>query len=155
MLQDEKKRALAAAIINEEAKAATALLKKRKREIEDAEGVLQAKHAIKRYSLEALGKGRKSGGGVVAKKRRWEVLDRLARLGQGLSPAQRNDFTWLKDAWDARMLQEHGGIWPETFMGWTQRLLGENENGKANAFSVFDHNETRRCFDGALALRVP
>ena len=66
-----------------------------------------------------------------------------------------NVFGWFKDAWDARMLQEHWDIWPETFMGWTQRLLGENENGKANACSVFDHNETRRCFDGALALRVP
>ena len=52
MLQDEKKRALAAAIINEEAKAATALLKKRKRECEDAEAVLQTKHTIKQSSLE-------------------------------------------------------------------------------------------------------
>ena len=52
MLQDEKKRALAAAIIHEEAKAATALLKKRKREREDAEAVLQTKHAIKQSSLE-------------------------------------------------------------------------------------------------------
>ena len=91
----------------------------------------------------------------TAKKRRWEVLDRLARLGQGLPPAQMTGFGGFKDAWDARMLQEHGDIWPETFMEWTQRFLGENENGKATAFSVFEHNETRRCFDGALALRVP
>ena len=117
--------------------------------------MLQAKHAIKHFSLEDLGKGRSRGGGVLAKRRRWEVLDRLSRLGQGLSPAQRNDFIWFKDAWDARMLQEHGDIWPETFMGWTQRLLGENGTGKANAFFVFDHNETRRCFVGVLALRVP
>ena len=52
MLQDEKKRALAAAIINEEAKAATALLKDRKRGREDTEAVLQTKHAIKQSSLE-------------------------------------------------------------------------------------------------------
>ena len=45
-----------------------------------------------------------------------------------------NVFGWFKVAWAARMLQGHGDIWPETFMGWTQRLLGENENGKANAF---------------------
>ena len=51
-MQAEKKRALAAAIINEEAKAATALLKKRKRGSEDAEAVLQTKHAIKQSSLE-------------------------------------------------------------------------------------------------------
>ena len=118
--------------------------------------MLEAKHSIKQYSLEDLGKGgRTRGGGVAAKKRRWEVLDRLARLGQGLSPAQRNDFSWFKDAWDARMLQEHGDSWPETFMGWMQRLLGENEKGVANAFSVFVHSETRRCFDGVTALRVP
>jgi hypothetical protein len=113
--------------------------KKRKRGIEDAELVLETKHAI----------------GAVAKKNRLEVLDRLARLGQGLSPAQRNDFKWFKEAWDARMLQEHGDNWPELFMGWMQRLLGENEDGVANAFSVFVHNETRRCFDGVSALRVP
>ena len=95
------------------------------------------------------------GGGVAAKKRRWEVLDRLARLGQGLSPAQRNDFGWFKETWDSRMLQEYGDSWPEVFMGWMQQLLGENENGVANAFSLFVHNETRRCFDGVSALRVP
>ena len=54
MLQDEKKRALSAAIINEEAKAATALLKDRKRGREDAEAVLQTKHAIKQSSLEDI-----------------------------------------------------------------------------------------------------
>ena len=154
MLQEDKKRALTVATFNEEAKAATALLKKRKREIEDAEAVLQAKHAIKNFSFEDLGKGRRSGGGVLAKKKRWEVLDRVSRLGQGLSPAQKNDFTWFKDAWDARMLQEYGDEWPETFTGWMQRLLEDNEKGVASAFSVFVHTETRRCFDGVPALRV-
>ena len=60
-----------------------------------------------------------------------------------------------KEAWDACMLQEHGGNWPELFMRWMHRLLGENEDGVANAFSVFVQNETRRCFDGVSALRVP
>ena len=106
MLQDEKKRALAAAIINEEAKAATALLKKRKRDIEEAEAVLQAKYAINQFSLEALGKGAKMKREMeAAEKRRCEVLDRLAHLGQGLPPAQRNDFSWFKESWDARMLE--------------------------------------------------
>ena len=36
------------------------------------------------------------GGGVAAKKRRWEVLDRLARLGQGLSPAQSLGHNYIK-----------------------------------------------------------
>ena len=154
-MQEEKKRAQTAAKLNEEAKAVKSRLKKRKRDIENAEELLEAKHSANQFSFEDLGKGRSRGGGVATKKRRWEVLDRLARLGQGLSPAQRNDFKWFKEAWDARMLQEHGDNWPELFMGWMQRLLGEKEAGHGNAFSVFVHNETRRCFDGVLGLRVP
>ena len=100
--------------------------------------MLQAKYAIKQFSLVALGKGAKTKRCVeAAEKRRWEVLDRLTHLGQGLSPAPRNDFGWCKGAWDARMLEEHRDIWPDTFMGWMQRLLGGNENWKANACSVF------------------
>ena len=144
---------LTAAQLKEEAKRHTALLKKRKLELKSAENVLETTGTVKHYSLGELGKG--GGGKVAAKKRRWEILDRLARLGQGLSPAQRNDFGWFKETWDSRMLQEYGDSWPEVFMGWMQQLLGENENGVANAFSLFVHNETRRCFDGVSALRVP
>ena len=71
--------------------------------------MLETKHAIKQFSFEDWDKGRSRGGGVVAKKRRWEVLDRLARLGQGLSPGQRNGSSWFKDAWDASMLEEYEG----------------------------------------------
>ena len=117
--------------------------------------MLEAKHAINTFSLDELGKGSSRGGAAAARKRRLEVLDRLARLGLGLSPAQKNDFSWFKEAWDARMLEEHGDSWPETFMGWMQGLWGKNEAGVGNAFSVFDHDETRRCFDGVLGLRVP
>ena len=155
MLQAENKKRQTAATLNEEAKVVTALLMKRKREIEESEAVLQAKYAINQSSLGAFGKGAKTKRCVeAAKKRQWEVLDRLAHLGQGLPPAQRNDFGLFKDAWDARMHEAHEESWPDMFMGWMQRVLGENENGKANAFSVFVHNETRRCFDGVLALRV-
>ena len=113
--------------------------KKRKRGIEDAELVLETKHAI----------------GAVAKKNRLEVLDRLARLGQGLSPAQRNDFKWFKEAWDARMLQGHGDNWPELFMGWTQRLLGENEAGHGNAFSVFRSSRNAYMFRWGASVARP
>ena len=155
MLQEDMKRALAAARLKEEAKAAQGRLKKRKLDIENAEAVLETKHAIKQFSVGDLGKGRSRGGGVAAKKRRWEVLDRLARLGQGLSPGQRNDFSRFKDAWEARMLEEYGDSWPETFMGWMTRLLGENEAGVGDALPVFVHSETLRCFDGVPGLRVP
>ena len=117
--------------------AANARLKKRKQELAQIEDVLQAKHAIKTFSLEDLGKGRRRGGPAFARKRRWEVLDRLARLGQGLSAAQRNDFSWRKDEWDAKMLEQYGEKWPEVFAGWVQQLLEKNEAGAGNAFSLF------------------
>ena len=70
--------------------------------------MLETKHAIKQFSPEDVGKGRGRGGGAAAKMRRWGVLDRLARLGQGLSPGQRKDVNWFKDAREARMLEKHG-----------------------------------------------
>ena len=162
LLEEDEKRTLTAAKIKEQVKAANDLLKKRKLEIMHAESVLEAKYAIKTYSLEDLGQGRSRGIGAAARKRRADarkcrlaVLDRLARLGQGLSPAQRNDFSWWKEEWDAKMLEEHGEDWPAVFAGWVQRVLDDNEAGMVNAFSHFVHAETRRCFDGVPGLRVP
>ena len=136
-MAEDKKRALTAAKINEQVKAANECLKKRKQELAQIEDVLEAKHAIKTFSLEDLGKGRSRGGPAAARKRRCEVLDRLARLGQGLSAAQRNDFSWWKDAWDAKMLQQHGENWPEVFSGWVQQLLDQNEVGAEKCIFAF------------------
>ena len=154
-LEEEKKRLLTAAEINKQVKDANDQLRKRKQDLMLAESTLETKWAIKTFSLEDLGHGLRRGGGVAAQKRRFEVLDRLGRLGQGLSPPQRNDFRWWKEAWDAKMLEHHGDKWPEVFAGWVQRILDDHETGMGNAFSLFVHAETRRCFDTAPALRVP
>ena len=132
-------------------------MRKRKAEVVAAERVLETKYAVKQYSLQELGKGKGRGGGASGRKKRFEVLDRISRsCGQGLSPAQQNDYAWWKDAWDAKMLGEHQDGWPEVFAGWMQQVIAECENGMPNAFSVFMNSETRRCFDdGTTALRVP
>jgi hypothetical protein len=83
------------------------------------------------------------------------VLDRLVRLGQGISAAQRNDFAWFKDAWDSKMFEEHAGAWPALFATWAQQVLQQHEAGNRSAFSVFLHNETQRCFGNELALVLP
>ena len=153
MMQEDNQRLLTTAKLNAESKRHTSLLNTRKLEIKNAEAVLETNHAGNQLSLHELGKG--GGGKVVAKKRRLEMLDRLARLVQGLSPAQRNDFSWFKGAWDARTLEEQGDILPKTFMGWMQRLLGGNEAGVGHAFSVFVQHETRRCFDGGASDTSP
>ncbi len=130
-------------------------LKQRKQQILDAENLLESKHVMKSFSLEELGKDRSRGGGAAGKKRRFEVLDRLARIDQGLSASQKNDFAWFKDAWDAQMLDAPGEQWAEVFAGWVQKVLADSEGCVRHEFSLFVHSESRKCFDGAVALRVP
>ena len=154
-LEEEKKRTLTAVQINKQIQEARDVLKKRRLEVLNLETTLETKSAIKTFSLEDLGYGCSRGAGAVHKKRRCEVLDRLARLGQGLSAAQKNDFSWWKAAWDAQMLEHHGAEWPKMFAGWVQKIMNDHEAGVANAFSLFVNTETRRCFDGAPALRIP
>ena len=143
--------------VRQQLKDADALLAKRKKELLDVETVLEAKHAIKTYSVSDLGEGCSRGqrGSGPAQKRRFEVLDRLARIGAGLSAEQRNDFAWWKNAWDDKMLAEHGQHWATVFAGWVQCVLKDHEGGAGNAFSIFVNSETRRCFDSEVALRVP
>ena len=146
---------LKAAAVAAELKEAEALLRKRKQAVQDAECILEAKHVVHSYSLEDLGHGRKGCGKGDGRKRRAQVLDRLAHLGLGLSAAQKNDFVWWKSAWDHKMLAEHEADWPRFFAEWARKIVNDLGDGQGNAFSVFMYNETRRCFDGDVALRLP
>ena len=149
-----KERTASAAKLKKQVQEATATLAKRKREVRDAEALLEMRHATKTFALQALGQGRSGGGGKKGKDKRWEVLERMAKLGGGLSAPQKNDFAWWKSAWDEAMLQVHRDSWVEVFAGWMQQVLDEHERGVGNAFSLFVHSETRRCFPGP-ALSVP
>ena len=131
------------------------LLKTKKRALLDVEQALQAKRAVKAFSPWELGDGRPRGGGAAGAKARHQALDRLARLGQGMSPAQRNDFGWFKEAWDGKMLEEHADGWPAVFASWAAGVVEAHAQGKRNAFSAFVHNETARCFGNDVALVVP
>ena len=99
------------------------------------------------------GAGSWNAGGHKGKLARWEVLDRLARLGSGLSDGQKNDWLWFKSSWDAAMLAEYGGLeWPSIFAGMMQFVL---EDERTNAFSDFVYKETLRVFHDHAALSVP
>jgi len=132
--------------------AAVAELKKTRRMIKDMEGVRASTHAIKTFTLEALGEGSANAGGAKSKKNRFEVLDRLARINAGLSAGQRNDWQWFKGAWDQRMVTEHGADWAATFSGWVQAVLDDT---RSNALSLFVYHETCRVFHDISALHVP
>ena len=113
------------------------------------------KHAIKNFTLSSLGHERHNCGVASGRTQRLELLDRLASLGNGLSPAQRNDWPWFKAAWDAAMLEEHGDHWPGIFSSWVQQTLDEIEAGQGNAVSVLVNRETARCFSDEPAVSVP
>ena len=116
------------------------------------EGIRASRHAIKTFTLEALGADSPNAGGPKARKNRFEVLDRLARIKSGLSADQKNDWPWFKDTWDEAMVREHGPKWASVFAGWMQSVL---EDERSNAFSTFVYNETCRVFQGTAALHVP
>ena len=132
--------------------AALAELKKTKKSIKEMENVQASKYALKTYTVDALGAGSQNAGGVKARNKRFEVLDRLAHLKVGLSAGQRNDWQWFKESWDEKMVAEYKGEWPNVFSGWMQALLNDT---RSNAFSIFVHDETARVLSGSMALCVP
>ena len=111
------------------------------------------KNAIATYTPERLGAGVPNFKTKQFRERRHEVLNKLSRLGQGLSQAQQTDFAWFKEAWDDAMLEEYGGEWGNLFAMQAQHILNEIADGKTNAFSVMMHTETRRILN-LPALRL-
>ena len=89
------------------------------------EGIRACKHAMKSFTPQELGEGNQNAGGAKARSRRFEVLDRLAPLRAGLSPAQKNDWQLFKESWDRAMITEHATNWASLFAGLMQEVLGE------------------------------
>ena len=132
----------------------TAKLKKTNQDVIDFESLAECTHALKAFTPQFLGDGQKAAGGPKCRDRRHEVLERLARLGS-LTPQQKNDFTWLKEAWDAKCAAESPLTWGGTFASLCQKILNDMRNpSEKTAFSVFVSNETHRHFahEGALTL---
>ena len=148
--ETKKKREAAKAIADRDA--AVAELKRVKNTISETEALKACKHAVKTYTVQALGDGTGNGGGYKGRILRWEVLDRLARLGAGLSDGQKNDWTWFKSSWDEAMLAENPYTWPMVFAGYVQGVL---DDVRTNAFSEFVFKETSRVFSSHAALSVP
>jgi len=134
---------------------AIADLKRTKKAIQDMEGIRASKHEVKRFLLADLGEGDAKAGGAASKKKRLEVLDRLSRLGSGLSPGQVNDWQWFKHEWDKQMATIYQKEWASTFSAWMQDVMNVLDDGTSTAFSEFVYNETRRIFTGTVALHVP
>ena len=154
-VRDANKREKELTMLRKETKQANELLRKRKQELLSIESILETRHAMKRYSPESLGQGKPRSGGVAARRLRYEVLDKMCKLGSGLTPAQKNDWAWFREAWDALMCDEHAQEWGGTFSQWMQSVLDDLSDGVANAFSMFMYDETKRHFSKTPMLVVP
>ena len=134
--------------------AAKSDLRKKKDALAEADKLAASKYTLKTFSPEQLGQGSNSGAGLAGRKRRAEVLDRMARLGSGLSAAQQNDWEWFKTHWDQRMLEDHGSDWGGIFPSWMQGVIDDHET-VGNALSLFIKAETQRNFSETPVLQVP
>ena len=154
--QEAHQNGLTAKRLKQEIVAAKNVLHHQKNAVREFESVLETKHAMKTFTPVLLGDGQKNAGGAKGRNARSDVLDRLSRLGVGLSPGQKNDWAWFKTAWDTRMLTDHGEEWPRTFSAWVQQVLEDmTHEAGSNAFSTFVHRETLRCFSEQPALCIP
>ena len=86
---------VSAASLQKAVAAAKERLKQKKAQILEAENLLEMKHAFKTFSPEMLGNGHAKGAGAAGRKRRHEVLDRMAHTGAGLSAGQKNDLGFV------------------------------------------------------------
>jgi hypothetical protein len=145
--QRTKKRLLAEA--REEEKKVSAARQK----MRDLEDTVVLKTEMSTYTPEMLGYNAPHPTAKVFRDKRHSVLNKLSKLGQGLSPAQRTDFAWWKEAWDAMMLEANGAEWGQVFAMHVQHVLDEITVGRTNAFSVLVHTETIRLLQSP-ALRL-
>ena len=137
-----------------ELKDAKAKLQLARKEQRSMEAVVTAMVAVKVFSLEMLGKGKKKGGNQQHQKARLEVLERLRRCAE-LSPAQTTSWELFKKTWDTEMAEAHEEDWAELFAQLVQNVLNDLPEGRSNALSEFVHNETRRVLSDTPALLAP
>ena len=103
-----------------------------------------------------LGQDKKLGGGKAEQKARFEVLDRMAMFGSGLSPQQLIDWEWWKMEWDDHNRKEYDTDWGKTFASWMQDVLTKMANPETNNwFSLFIRMEHQRVLQNVHGLRVP
>ena len=131
--------------------ARVAVVRRKLREAHEMEETLAA---LKTFTPAMLGDGRARGGGDDCRKRRKEVLQRLAAKGAPFSARGKNDWTWFVAAWGAKTSEEHGAKWGQVFAEWMQNLGESLAAGNANAVADFMASEINRVLQDVSALQV-
>ena len=110
--------------------------------------------ATKLATPEWLGKGLRNVGGVNCTKRRWEILQRFARLGTPMTATQRAHFELFKSEWDRLCKEKYNDNWPEIFLKKMKGVL-DALPGNPDALNHFIFDEERAVLGGRRALVVP
>ena len=130
-------------------------LEKERKKLRNQEDVAVLRGALpKTYSPEHLGFDAKNFNMAKYRTARFEVLDKLSKLGQGLSDLQKNDFAWFKETWDQYHLEQEQAQWGLTFSTYVQHILNEISAGRTNAFSQMVFEQTRLLVADTPALRL-
>ena len=152
-LQEANDKLMTKQMLNKKLADAEKLLKKKKEQIAEREQICNVQDALLEVRLEVLGHGQPNCGGVKCRKKREDVLNKMALLGSGLSEAQKHEWPWFKDHWERHMHDAHGDNWVATFAMSMQHVLDAHRGlPEGNAFSQFVHDETRRCFGSGYGL---
>ena len=129
-------------------------LAKLRKDEASVEAAKKINEQMKRYSLDAMGAGNKSGGTAAHKKVRRDVLMRLRGCG-GLSAEQDANFLWFIDEWDRVNADAKAGGWAKIFAEEMQNLTNKLIDGDTVAVSHFMYEEMKRCLSHVPCLMVP
>ena len=105
-MQEKKEKAR----VDRELKEAVGKLQRINKKQRTAEAAATAILTAKSYTAAMLGQGKKNGGAQQYQKARFEVLDRVRKVGE-LSPEQTGQWTYFKQCWDERMAETNGENW--------------------------------------------
>ena len=126
-------------------KATKAAIQKQKSDLKAFESHCEMNVALKSFLPGCVGQGKVNNGGKDCQKKRFEVLDRMAKHGNGLTAQQRNEWGWLKQHWDAYYTKEHGEDWPTIFLQMINKVHYDMySEGNPALFSQFVVKETKR-----------
>ena len=137
-----------------ELQAVVTALKKARRDARAAESVVVANEAVKLYSLDMLGHGKKHGGPESCRKARFEVMQRVRNVAE-LSDEQSNDWEFFARAWDSQLSAASCKEWGKIFAETMQGVLDKLPNGEYTALSDFMERETQRVLGQLRVLAVP
>jgi hypothetical protein len=153
LMREEQDQKSAAKVRKAEEQEATKRLANIRRQTVAAEELLETQNAVKSYTPQMLGYGNARWAGPGFVKRRREVFNRVAKQFN-LQGQARNDWAFFVDAWDSKMVLEHGSEWGKVFAEMMQKLMLELEAGDSGALVAFQRSETRRVLGETPMLIV-